>query len=285
MKVYPNRIFLGKNFPFYVRRSTYIHVLIFLLTFVGGKIVIDQQERLREKNMELVQSSVRVDMVAMPKFTLNELKNLSSGQEAPEEKKPDPTAPVVEPAKVVVKEVEKVQEKIKDEPKSDPTPSFEEANKIKRESFLSKLKQIGNKKINTGSKQTVESGLHGEKSSELKNLVVAGNKLNKGTTIYGDSSAADLTAFQMYAAKLPDLVRPHWRLPSFLMDKKLKCRIRVWIALNGEVLRAEVYQSSLDSEYDQRAIEAVKSASPFPRLSEELAKRGQNGDIALGFPL
>ena len=103
--------------------------------------------------------------------------------------------------------------------------------------------------------------------------------------MFGEGNASDLTAFQVYASRLPDLIRPHWRLPSFLMDKKLKCRIRVWIAQNGDVSRAEVYQSSGDGEYDQRAIEAIRSASPFPRLSEEFGKSGQNGGIALGFPL
>ena len=34
-----------------------------------------------------------------------------------------------------------------------------------------------------------------------------------------------------------------------------------------------------------RAIEAVKSTSPFPKLSEEYLKRALNGDILLGFPL
>ena len=103
--------------------------------------------------------------------------------------------------------------------------------------------------------------------------------------MYGSGNSADLTAFQVYASRLPDLVRPHWRLPSFLMDKNLKCRIRVWLNLNGEVTRTEVYQSSGEAEYDQRAVEAVKSTSPFPKLSEDYVKRALNGDILLGFPL
>ena len=290
-----------QNFPFYLRRSTYIHLALLSLTLMGGKIVFEQQQKLREKNMELVQASVRVDMVAMPKYTLNELKNLSSGVEEAkkEESTPSPTKTEIkeplkeEPVKAEpVKEEPAKAEPIKEEPKpeagalkSDPAPTFEETNKIKRQSFLSKLKQIGNKKIKSEGSQKAEKGLYGEKATNLKNLVMAGNKLNKGTAMYGDGKASDLTAFQVYASRLPDLVRPHWRLPSFLMGKKLKCRIRVWLSMNGEVSRADVYQSSGDNEYDKRAIEAIKAAAPFPKLSEEFAKRGQNGDIALGFPL
>ena len=283
MKAYPSRTFMGKTFPFYLRRSTYIHLALFSSTLIGGKIIYQQQEKMREKNMELIQSSVRVDMVAMPKYTLKELKNLSSGVE--EVKKEDAT-PSPEVIKPIVKEEPKPEPKVEAiEDKKDLSPSFEEANKIKHQNFLSKLKQIGNKKIKSDGNQKAEKGLYGEKATALKNLVMAGNKLSKGTAMYGEGSTADLTAFQVYAARLPDLVRPHWRLPSFLMDKNLKCRIRVWIALNGEVIRAEVYQSSGDGEYDQRAVEAVKASSPFPKLSEEFGKRGQNGDIALGFPL
>lgn len=275
---------MKEQFPFYLRRSTYIHIALFSLTLIGGKVIIDQQEKLREKNMELVQASVRVDMVAMPKYTLNELKNLSKGVE--EAKKEEAT-----PAPEVKKEEAKpepVKEEVKAEPKEvskDPTPSFEEANKLKHQNFLSKLKQIGNKKIDSSGNQKADKGLYGEKSTDLKQLVLSGNKLSKGVQMYGDGSSADMTAFQVYASRLPDLVRPHWRLPSFLLEKKLKCRVRVWISSNGEVARAEVYQSSGDSEYDQRAVDAVKSSSPFPRLTEDFAKRGQSGDILLGFPL
>jgi TonB family protein len=260
-------------------------VALFSLTLISGKIIIDQQAKLRDKNMELVQASVRVDMVAMPKYTLNELKNISSGVEEAKKEEPTPTA---EP----VKKEEPKPEPVKEEPKPEPkvvekevTPSFEEVSKQKRENFLSKLKQIGNKKIKSEGNVKAEKGLYGEKNSALKDLVLSGNKLSKGVQIYGDGNAAEMTAFQAYAARLPDIVRPRWRLPDFLINKKLKCRVRVWLAPNGEVTRAEVYQSSGEPDFDQRAVNAIKDSSPFPRLSEEFSKRGQNGDILLGFPL
>jgi colicin import membrane protein len=276
---------MEKKFPFFLRRSTYVHIVLFSLTLIGGKIVVDQQSKMREKNMELVQASVRVDMVAMPKYTLNELKNLSSGVEeakkeevTPEPVKKEEIKPEPVPEKVEPKAEEKVEQK-------EPTPNFEEVSKQKHQDFLSKLKQIGNKKIKSEGNQKADKGLYGEKNTALKQLVLSGNRLSKGMQMYGDGNSGDMTAFQAYAARLPDLVRPHWRLPSFLLEKKLKCRVRVWIASSGEITRAEVYQSSGDSEYDQRAVDAVKSSSPFPRLTEEFGKRGQNGDILLGFPL
>ena len=266
-----------KKFPFYIRRSTYIHLALFVISIIAGKIIFIQQQKLMDANLELIKASVRVDMVAMPEYTLNELKNFSSGET---EVKKDEVSAVASPVEKVIE-----HEAVQEPPKPDSSSNFEEASKQKRLDFLSKLKKIGNKKIKDNGSQIAEKGLHGEKASELKNLVLAGNKLNVGTAMQGEGNEDDMSAYQVYASRLPDLVRPHWRLPSFLLAKKLKARIRVWLAMNGEVTRAEVYQASGDNEYDQRAIDAVKGASPFPRLSEEIAKRGSNGNIILGFPL
>lgn len=284
MRIFQLPKFNHPRFNFYLRRSGYIHIALVACTLISGKIAFDIQQETRDKNLELIQASVRVDMVAMPTQTLNELKNLSSGvEDAQKEEK----APLAE--KVVEKDVEEKVEP-KDEPAvadktPDPTEAFQEANAKKRKDFLSKLKTIGNKKVESQGTQKNEKGLYGDKDSALKDLVLSGNKLSKGTAMYGDGGGGDLTAFQAYASRLPDLVRPHWKLPSFLMDKNLKARVRLWLNMSGEVTRAVVYQSSGDTEYDQRAVEAVKAAAPFPALKDEFGKRAQNGDILLGFPL
>lgn len=283
MRVFEIPKFNHPAFRFYLRRSGYIHIALVACTLISGKVAFDIQKAQQEKNLELIQASVRVDMVAMPTQTLNELKNLSSGVE--EAQKEEKTEVVKEAEKVVTKEEPKDEPKVVDNT-PDTTEAFQEAQAAKkRKDFLSKLKTIGNKKVESTGTQKAEKGLYGEKESALKNLVLSGNKLSKGTAMYGDGAAGDLTAFQAYASRLPDLVRPHWKLPSFLIDKNLKCRVRVWLQPNGEVARAVVYQSSGDSEYDQRAVDAVKAAAPFPALKEEFGKRAQNGDLLLGFPL
>lgn len=283
MRVFEIPKFNHPAFKFYLRRSGYIHIALVACTLISGKVAFDLQQAERDKNMELIHASVRVDMVAMPTQTLNELKNLSSGVE--EAQKEEKTEIVKEAEKVVVKEEPKEEPKVVDKTPDD-TEAFQEAQAAKkRQNFLSKLKTIGNKKVESEGTQKAEKGLYGDKESALKNLVLSGNKLNAGSAMYGDGAGGDLTAFQAYASRLPDLVRPHWKLPSFLMDKNLKCRVRVWLNPNGEVGRAIVYQSSGDAEYDQRAVDAVKAAAPFPALKDEFGKRAQNGDILLGFPL
>lgn len=260
----------NEKFPFYLRRSFYIHCAIGLLALAGGKIVLTQQQKLQAENIELLKASVRVDMVAMPTHTLEELKTMTTDSAAaPETAK--------EPAK----------EEIKEEIKAEAQPEVKEdvkdigqAEADKRQNFLAKLKQLSGKKITKkkGSEKSLEN-------HELKQLVLAGNKLSKGTETYGDSRDGDMTAYQTYKSRLPNKVKPYWRLPSFLLNKKLKCRVRVWLAMSGHVTRAEIYQTSGDSEYDQKALDAVNSASPFPELSEEFSRHALNGEIVLGFPL
>lgn len=292
-----------KSLGFFVRRSSAVHVAIVLLALVGSKIAINRAEDLKNSNLELIQASVRVDMVAMPTHTITELKNISSGRpDAAPEVKSDTKEEIKEEVKEETKEEvkEEVKAEAKEESGIDPVVAFEEAAAAKkakeqkeaeqkRKDFLNKLQKISKKEVAQPKKpakeKAKESGLGGAAESALKNLVLSGNKLSKGTAITGDGSGAALTAFQEYASRIPDFVRPHWTLPSYLLDKELQCRIRVWLNNSGEVVRTSVYQSSGDTEYDQRAISAVKSASPFPELKQEYGQRAQNGDILLGFPL
>jgi colicin import membrane protein len=286
MKGFTPSKFNHHEFNFFLRRSTYVHGLLILCTLLGGKIAFDIQQKVRDKNLELIQASVRVDMVAMPINTLNELKNMSSGVE--EAKKETKAPEIVE--KTVIKDKEEPREnkdKVveKDDP-TDKTEALQEVQVKKRLDFLNKLKKIGDKKVEASKEGTVkaEKGLNGEKESALKNLVLSGNKLSKGTQMYGEGNAIELKGFQAYISTLPDIVRQRWTLPQFLLDKKLKARVQVWLNMSGEVTHASIYQSSGDSDYDQRAVDAVKS-SRFPPLKEEFAARALKGDIVLGFPL
>ncbi len=260
------------RFPFYLRRSFYIHCLLAILTLVGGKIILNQQRILQDQNIELVKASVRVDMVAMPEHTLQEIKAMTEDKPVT----PEPVAEKVVEAPAEVKT--EVSAEKKNEEKVDI--ANEKIEVEKRQSFLDKLKNLSKQKI-----AKTKSTSTNQNKQELKQLVLAGNKLSKGTEAYGDSQSGDQTAFQIYISQLPQKVKPNWHLPSFLLDKKLNCRVRIWISMNGHLSRAEIYQSSGDNEYDQKALEAVRSSSPFPELTSEFGKRALNGEILLGFPL
>jgi colicin import membrane protein len=281
MKVFEAPKFTHPSFSAFLRRSTYVHAFLILCTLLGGKVAYDLEQKTRDANLQLIQASVRVDMVAMPTNTLNELKNLSSGVE---EAKPETPEVVKEAAKVETKVEPKEEPKVVDKT-PDTSPAFEEAAQAKkRQDFLSKLKTLGNKKVDSKGEQKAEKGLNGEKTSAIKNLVLSGNKLSKGTSIYGEGAGRDMTALQIYVSRLPEFVRPNWNIPTYLSGKNLTAQVQIWLNINGEVTRAVVRKSSGESEFDQRALEAIKAAR-FPPLKEEFAARAQSDGVLLGFPL
>lgn len=288
LTIHHNSLLTGFTPPFfyYLKKSTLMHLLVIGCALITGKIIVENHVNLVKKNLQMIEASVQVDMVAMPKYTLKELQNVSTG--APASTPVTPLAENVAPVKEVIKAKEIVQE---EEKKSENASIFKVIEKKKHGNFLEKLKQMSSKKVivknekNERPEKNEDQGLNGEKVTALKKLILAGNKQSSGVAIYGSSKDSNLTSFGQYISHIPDRVRPYWRLPSFLMNKKLKCRVRIWLNISGEVTRSEIYETSGDDEYDKRALDAVKSASPFQPLKEDFKDRAMDGDIVLGFPI
>lgn len=211
----------------------------------------------------LAQTAVRVDIVSMPKMTLKELENMTpSGEEGKkEEPKPEPTAAP-----------------IKEEPKPDEEAYLKEKQQ-RQKSFADMLKEMSKKKIDKKKMEQLK-GMKGE----LNQLLLAGNKISKGTSTTGVTQE-QLNAFSSYISRLPDHVRRYWRLPGYLANQDLKCRIRVYLSQNGDLIKAQIYEGSGNEEYDRLALQAVRSASPFPEVASEIREQVLAGNILLGFPL
>lgn len=215
--------------------------------------------------LEILKASVRVDIVGMPKMTIAELRKLDLPSEVP-------TEPQAEAAKP--KEVE-TQAEIKPDDIVLPT---EEKPKKALSSFL---QSYSSKKMDV--KPSKKTG-QGTKIDGLDSLILEGNKLSKGTALIGDSSDMSDSTFVGYVQIIPEKVKEHWKLPSFLKDQSLQCRIHVWIGPRGEILKTQIRESSGNSEYDNRAINALKAVQlgvPPAEIVTKLSSRG----IVLGFPL
>lgn len=265
-----------KGLPFYMSASFILHAsLIALFLGIGlwlAKLGLAQ----REANLKLIESSVRVDMVAMPKMSIQELKVIEQNMEykagenleveAPAKK--EETAPVPTPAAVV----------------EDKAPTLIEEKKL---SFSDMLKAEAKKKVAKPAAKVQEkkSGLDTGALKEIQSLALAGNKLQKGTKLTGTGSSEETSAFGDYASKLPDHIRPYWRLPSYLLEQELRARIRVWLGNDGKVLKAEIYETSGNTEFDERALTAVKQSSPLPEPPDLARASVLRGDVLLGFPL
>ena len=119
----------------------------------------------------------------------------------------------------------------------------------------------------------------------LKKLILEGNKVSQGSSITGEELIESQKEFVRYIQALPDKVRPNWKLPTYLIEKNLRCRIRIFIASDGKVVKTEILESSGDEEYDQKALSAIKQSSPLPKPSSNILKEVTSGQVVLGFPL
>lgn len=248
---------------FYSVQSLGIHILFFAVAMLFAKFTWDALKLQREENIQLVQSSVRVDVVAMPELTVKELK-------------------IFEPqAEEAVVETQPEQVK---EPETKPDqPEFVEEKK--QQDFASMLKNLSQKKVQEKpAKKNDTKPKNNFDSSKINKLVAAGNKLSAGSALVGGESVAADSEYGRFLSSMPEAVKPYWKLPSYLSTQELKARVRVYIRADGSLIKAELYESSGVSEYDQRAMEAVRQAK-FSPLPEGYSSRGISGEIVLGFPL
>ena len=249
------------NFQKYVLVAAIFHILL-LVGFYFLQAILDLNLlKFREppKKLEILTSAIKVDIVGMPKFTLRELQEIKLDQTTTERD-------------IVEKQAVDSQTKNEDEFKV-------KAKKIKLNDILSEISQ---KKINTKSRTRKTKN---DNQTALRQLVLEGNKVSRGASVAGELIEVKNQLFIEYVQKLPDQVRPHWKLPSYLMQQDLKCRIRVYISQNGAVLRTEVLERSGEDEYDQKALVAIKNAGPFLPPNKEIVSRVSSGQVVLGFPL
>ena len=160
---------------------------------------------------------------------------------------------------------------------------IKEQGKEKKKSFLNLLSDYSSKKVD---KKEMKKGMTaGTGSKNLDSLIIEGNRLSKGSALVGDFSDQGGSEFAAYVQTLPEKIRGYWKLPSHLMNKELRCRIKVFLSAGGQLLKLELQESSGDPDFDARAERAIRDAAPFPKPSEVVGVRLSNSGIILGFPL
>jgi colicin import membrane protein len=224
-------------------------------------IVSGTSEQTKDQKIEILKSAVRVDVVGMPKFTLQELKQMTMD---------DFQATTV------------TDEKVNEEVGGSDKVIFEK--KAKKINIGNLLSGFSNRKLNKVKKRK-KSKLN-LSARKLKALALEGNAIAKGNALLGDSGTqVDMGKFSTYANNLPNVIRQFWKLPSYLMNKDFKCRIQVFISSAGRIINVKIYESSGNQEYDQKALASVRSVTRFPSPDPEFSKLVSDGAIILGFPL
>lgn len=261
---------LDENFNRNFLISLGMHGALVLIAFMAGKVVTSV---FKNNDIEIIRSSVRVDVVGMPKFTIQELKELQQN------------VVQVEPevAKGATEEQKPKGEEAPDVINKDDLVIQESGKEKKKSSFLSLVADYSSKKVDA--KERPKGSRSGTGNKNLEALVIEGNRLSKGSALVGDYSDEANSEFAMYVQSLPDIIRQFWKLPSYLLDKDLRCRLKIYLSASGQLLKLEVHESSGQPEYDARAEKAVRDAAPFPKPNDPVAARLTNSGIILGFPL
>ena len=249
------------DFYRYLAKSALFHIAVFLLFWGAGYILYSATSG-SQLSLSAIQTAVRVDVVAMPRMSLQELQALEKIA------KTQDLAQGVEEAVSL----------------ADDSESVKLLKEKERADFLEMLKKIGKKKASKPEDRAAK-GIDRKMQKELNQLLVAGNKLSKGHSLTGGDSSVQLSVFDEYISRLPDWVRPRWLLPSYLLEQKLRCRIQIFLAPSGTLIKTQIFESSGNDDYDKRALKAIGEAAPFPPVPEEIKGRVNRGDIILGFPL
>lgn len=245
--------------------SLVVHTIFFLFAFFGGRII---SETFKNNDIEIIQAAVRVDVVGMPKFTYQELKKME----------PPPAVKEVIEKNIGEKEAAKTES---DDIIKKGDLVIQEKSK-KKSSFLNILNNYSSKKISNKEARKGEKSGIGDKN--LDALIIEGNRISKGAALIGDYSDEKNSEFSAYVQNIPAVIRPNWKLPSYLMEKNLRCRIKIFLSSGGKLIKLELLESSGISEFDARAERAIRS-SDFPIPPKEVGGRLVSSGIILGFPL
>ena len=101
----------------------------------------------------------------------------------------------------------------------------------------------------------------------------------------GENSGFSDDDYQIYISSIPSQVRPFWSLPSYLGDKKLRARVKIRLDGRGRVISIDIVEASGVDEFDQRAIQAIKSVRIFTTPSKSIRELLAIKGVILGFPL
>lgn len=258
-------LYLREDFNRSIGFALIAHIIFFLILLLVHIFGDFQLWRKDIADVTVAASSVRVDIVGMPKFTIQELKKMKLVPIANEE--------------------EKSGVKSEEEKKStNDDGAFKEKAKVNLNDLLKDLskKSVETQGIRKNQQKTNKKTLD---KNQLKQLVLEGNKLSRGADLVGSEYEQNLTAYTAYIGNLPNIVRPYWKLPSYLMDKGLKCRVRVYIGADGKVIKTEIFEQSGEEEFDRLATSAILKANPFPIPQKSILSKLTGGQVILGFPL
>jgi colicin import membrane protein len=197
----------------------------------------------------IFQSAVRVDMVGLPQ------KNM------PEEVQETP-APSPEPVKPAPAVETPPKQKSRDQ-----AIDF----KKKQNSAIDKLKAL----------EAIENLKKAEEAKTQKHSpAIKGNVISPGTAIKGLARGE----YDSYIGKIDSHIKKNWLLPEWLARAGLRARVLVKFDEKGFISERKILLSSGNPAYDEAALRAVETSSPFPAPPEKFVRIVAVDGIIFQFP-
>jgi len=200
----------------YVFFATGIHLIVFLL-LLSFSVFNGFSPLSKTSKIKIVGPSIRVDIVALPKLTIQEKKAMEL-----------PTTPIDQSASST-------------EPVSKKNDNPDDANSFKekggRENFLNKLKKLANANEEKPKERNKKNNSF---LNDMKNLIFEGNKISKGSSLQGEQLDNASDDIYTYGQLVVEKVRQNWQLPSYLKENNYSNQVQVFISTTGKVLKIQI---------------------------------------------
>lgn len=213
-----------------------------------------------------MERAIRVDMVALPDKHM-ELPSQPSVQSTP--------APVVQE-----KPQPKVEPKVEPQPEKvalpKPAPKKPDAINLKKtkEAQSSALKRLEALKRLQSEPKPVEN------TKPAVTAPIKGNAISPGTSLTGLAKIEH----DDYIASLDDRIKAAWNLPAWLANGNFKARVLVYLDSRGMITKTVMTQSSQNSVFNEKCMEAIQKAAPFPPPPDRLVNIFAVDGFEVGFP-
>lgn len=225
------------------------------------------------KEIKPFERTIKVDIVAMPE------KHQKIVKEAVDKgvKKTEKAAP-----KPLVKEKK-------------PEPKEVAAKKTATEKSNPKEIQKAKEKAAVSEPQVEETGLsEGDALKKLADMkkekaalaaleqqkAIAGNRLSKGSDLVG----VEKLEYTNYKTTLHRAISAEWDLPKWLLEGKLRAIAFIKIDEEGNLIERRLVESSGNTIYDEKVMEAIEDSSPFDPPPEKFKNIVRFEGVLLTFP-
>ncbi len=227
------------------------YVGISLLVHVAAILYITVKAVFFPSDDVLIQSALRVDMVALP----DKVESPSPTQAAP-----SPKVEVPQPAPKAL-------------PKPVPTKTPAINIKKKQNAAIERLKALE-------AIENIRNEIKEPQKANTKTPQYKGNVVTKGDDLTG----LDRMQYDGYFSKLKSQVKQNWQVPQWLSESQLKTQIQVTFDAQGMILDKKIVISSGNAVFDRKALEAIERSAPLPIPPEKLQSLMEHEGILFNFP-